>query len=87
MWFITNLYLSAMKSLYNFVLLCLLARLFGSLFYKLHVRLLYIEDTPIETIDQYTFLGVNKTLNELHIINSNLVEFPKLAFRVSFLNL
>ncbi|KAF2895606.1 hypothetical protein ILUMI_10569, partial [Ignelater luminosus] len=56
-------------------------RLFGSLLYKLHVRLLYIEDTPIETIDEHTFLGVNNTLNELYILNSSLNEFPKLAFR------
>lgn len=57
-------------------------RLYGSLLYKLRVRILHIEDTPIETIDEYTFLGVNSTLNELLIINSSLREFPSAAFKV-----
>lgn len=59
------------------------ARLYGSLLYKLLLRTLYIEDTPIETIDEFTFLGVNDTLNEMHILNTSLLEFPKAAFKVS----
>ncbi|XP_022909438.2 protein artichoke [Onthophagus taurus] len=61
---------------------CHIARLFGSLLYKLQLRTLYIEDTPIETMDQHAFLGVNNTLNELHILNSNLIDFPKDAFKI-----
>lgn len=59
-------------------------RLFGSLLYKLNVRVLLIEDTPIETIDEHTFLGINNTLNELYLKNTSLKEFPTSAFKVSF---
>lgn len=46
------------------------------------MRILLVEDTPIETIDEHTFLGVNHTLNELHLLNSSLKEFPAAAFKV-----
>ncbi|XP_063905507.1 protein artichoke isoform X1 [Zophobas morio] len=59
-----------------------IARLFGSLLYKLNLRTLLIQDTPIEIIEEHTFLGVNETLNELHLINSSLQEFPTLAFKI-----
>lgn len=62
-----------------------LERLFGGLLYKVHLRVLVIQDTPIETVDEHTFLGVNKTLNEIHMLNTSLAEFPKLAFKVSTL--
>lgn len=57
-------------------------RLFGSLLYKLQLRILVIQDTPLETIEEHTFLGVNNTLNEMYIVNTSLVEFPKLSFQV-----
>lgn len=60
-----------------------LARFYGSLLYKLQIRKLNIEDTPIERIEEHSFLGVNNTLNELQITNSSLIEFPKLAFQVN----
>ena len=59
------------------------ARLFGSLLYRLQLRILHIEDTPIEKIEEHTFLGVNNTLNELYVLNSVLDEFPASAFKVS----
>ncbi|XP_045461578.1 protein artichoke [Harmonia axyridis] len=61
---------------------CHIRRLFGSLLYKLQLRVLEIRDTPIETIEEHTLLGVNGTLKELHLINTSLAEFPKLAFRI-----
>lgn len=50
--------------------------------YKLKLRILTIQKTPLETVDEFSFLGVNNTLNELHIINSSLLEFPTAAFKV-----
>ncbi|CAH0550427.1 unnamed protein product [Brassicogethes aeneus] len=59
-----------------------IGRFYGSLLYKLHVRMLKIEDTPIEKIEEHTFLGINNTLNELHLINTELLEFPTAAFKI-----
>ncbi|XP_030759456.1 protein artichoke [Sitophilus oryzae] len=61
---------------------CHVARLFGSLLYKLKLRILRIEDTPLEAVEDFTFLGVNNSLNELHIVNSSLAEFPTEAFKI-----
>ncbi|XP_048523505.1 protein artichoke [Dendroctonus ponderosae] len=61
---------------------CHIARLFGSLLYKLKLRVLRIEETPLEIIDEFSFLGVNNTLNELHIVNSSLLELPLAAFKI-----
>lgn len=46
------------------------------------IRVLRIEDTPIEKIDDLLFRGVNQTLQELYILNTKLNEFPKAAFKV-----
>lgn len=59
------------------------ARLYGSLLYKLNLKVLQVEDTPIELIEEHSFLGVNETLNELHLLKSKLKEFPISAFKVS----
>ncbi|XP_018576955.1 protein artichoke [Anoplophora glabripennis] len=61
---------------------CHIAKLYGSLLYKLNLKVLQIEDTPIETIEEHTFLGVNDTLNEFHLMNSSLKEFPTSAFKI-----
>ncbi|XP_050295565.1 toll-like receptor 3 [Anthonomus grandis grandis] len=61
---------------------CNIARLFGSLLYKLKLRILRIENTPLETIEEFSFLGVNSTLNELHLVNSSLMAFPTAAFKI-----
>lgn len=66
--------------IYNFS-----GRLYGSLLYKLKLKVLHIEDTPIEYIEEHTFLGVNETIGEIHLINSKLKEFPISAFKVSIL--
>lgn len=51
------------------------------MFLNLMCRKITIRDTPIERIDDYTFYGVNETLQELEIYNSKLTFFPK-AFKV-----
>jgi hypothetical protein len=67
-----------------FFLLISLETIYGSIFHKLSVRIMKIVDTPIKMIDdQYIFYGVNNSLQEFHLINSNLSYFPKTPFQVS----
>lgn len=56
--------------------------LYGTLFFKIKCRLLKISDTPIVTINEHIFHGINRTLQELHITNSSIAEFPKIPFKV-----
>lgn len=60
----------------------ILEHLYGNMFYKVEARILKIHETPLKTINEHTFYGINDTLQELHIINTELSEFPKLAFKV-----
>lgn len=39
-------------------------------------------DTPLRVIEEHSFLGVNRTLQELYVINSNLEKFPREALQV-----
>jgi glycerol dehydrogenase-like iron-containing ADH family enzyme len=41
-----------------------------------------VEDTPLQHIEEHSFLGVNRTLQEIHIVRSELEEFPTLALQV-----
>ncbi|XP_067629795.1 chaoptin [Eurosta solidaginis] len=59
------------------------ARLYGPVFAKVRTRLLTIADTPIETIEDYPFFGVNKTVEELHLLHTNLSSFTPLSFGVN----
>ncbi|XP_045529109.1 chaoptin isoform X1 [Pieris brassicae] len=59
-----------------------ISNLFGPLLHRSTVRVLHIIDTPIKTIDQYAFAGVNRTLQQLYIKNTNIEEFPKEAFQI-----
>lgn len=52
------------------------------MFHDLAVRILRFTEVPIGLIEPETFLGVNETLQELHITNSHLEKFPKDAFSV-----
>lgn len=61
---------------------CHIEQLYGNIFYKTQVRVLKIYDTPIKTINEHTFYGINITLQELHLVNTELNEFPRLAFKV-----
>ncbi|CAH2016320.1 unnamed protein product [Acanthoscelides obtectus] len=54
-----------------------------SLFHKLILKVLHILDTPIEVVEEHTFLGINYTLNELYIRNSKLKQFPVSAVKSS----
>lgn len=56
--------------------------LYGTLLHQSNARVLKIKNTPITMINEYTFWGINSTLEELRIINSSLTAFPKEAFKV-----
>ncbi|XP_059226145.1 protein artichoke [Stomoxys calcitrans] len=57
-------------------------RLFGPLFSKTEVRKLTIEDTPLVSLDDYVFFGINKTLEELYILNTNLANISPFSFGI-----
>lgn len=66
----------------NFYLFPYAVRFYGPALYPLSVRVLKIVDTPLKFIDEHSFLGVNRTLQELHVINSVLEKFPKEALQI-----
>ncbi|XP_059062501.1 toll-like receptor 7 [Achroia grisella] len=61
---------------------CKISHLQGALLHRSTIRVLHIVDTPIKTIDAYTFAGVNRTLQELRMVNTKIAEFPKDAFKI-----
>ncbi|XP_014472147.1 PREDICTED: toll-like receptor 3 [Dinoponera quadriceps] len=61
---------------------CNIVRFYGPALYPLDVRVLQFIDTPLRLIEEHSFLGVNRTLQELHVINSNLEKFPREALQV-----
>uniref|UniRef100_A0A2H1WSK0 SFRICE_015087 n=1 Tax=Spodoptera frugiperda TaxID=7108 RepID=A0A2H1WSK0_SPOFR len=61
---------------------CKITNLFGPLFHRSTIRVIEFIDTPIKTIDQYAFAGVNRTLQELYMTNTAIEEFPKDAFMI-----
>lgn len=69
---------------FNSINALLIDRLYGDLLYALDIRKLVIVDTPIFYIDPQVFLGINRTLQEFHLIRSNLQEFPTEAFQVKY---
>lgn len=56
--------------------------LYGTLFHRSTARVLKIHDIPIKSINDYTFWGINTTLEELRIINTSLTSFPREASKV-----
>lgn len=60
-------------------------RLYGPLFANIKARLLTIEETPLVTIEDYVFYGVNNTLEQLNLLRTNLSHVGKLGFGVSVL--
>jgi len=62
--------------------LTILVRLYGPMFEKLNAKILEIEDTLIEIIEDYTFYGVNKTLEKLVMKNTKLMKITPLSFGV-----
>ncbi|XP_034651599.1 chaoptin isoform X2 [Drosophila subobscura] len=57
-------------------------RLYGPLFANIKARLLIIEQTPLATIEDYVFYGVNNTLEELHFLSTNLSHVGPLGFGI-----
>lgn len=57
-------------------------RFYGPALYPLDVRVLKFVDTPLKLIEEHSFLGVNRTLQELHVINSMLEKFPRQALQI-----
>lgn len=39
-------------------------------------------DTPLRLIEEHSFLGVNRTLQELYVLNSALEKFPREALQI-----
>lgn len=58
------------------------ARFYGPALYPLNARILKFIDTPLKFIEEHSFLGVNRTLQELHVIGSSLEKFPKEAVQI-----
>lgn len=58
------------------------ARFYGPALYPLNVRILRFVDTPLRFIEEHSFLGVNRTLQELHISGSLMEKFPKEALQI-----
>ncbi|XP_050359015.1 chaoptin-like [Nymphalis io] len=61
---------------------CKISHLFGPLLHRSTVRTLHIIDTPIKSIDGYAFAGVNRTLQEIYMVNTRINKFPKEAFKI-----
>ncbi|XP_017068982.1 chaoptin [Drosophila eugracilis] len=57
-------------------------RLYGPLFAHIKARLLIIEETPLATIEDYVFYGVNNTLEQLHLLRTNLSRIGPLGFGI-----
>ncbi|XP_014224866.1 protein artichoke [Trichogramma pretiosum] len=61
---------------------CNIARFYGPALYPLNVRILKFLDTPLRHIEDHSFLGVNRTLQELHMTGTMLEKFPKEAMKI-----
>lgn len=61
---------------------CKIRNLFGTLLHKLSVRRLHVIDTPVASISDHVFYGINDTLLELHLVQSELATFPKDALKI-----
>lgn len=56
--------------------------LFGTLLHKLSVKRLLVFDTPIASVSDHVFYGINDTLQELHLVRSELTAFPRDALKI-----
>ncbi|XP_076240875.1 insulin like growth factor binding protein acid labile subunit convoluted [Calliopsis andreniformis] len=61
---------------------CNIGRFYGPALYPLDIRVLKFIDTPLRLIEEHSFLGVNRTLQELYVINSTLEKFPREALQI-----
>lgn len=65
------------------IYLLLSVRLFGPLFAHIKARVLTIEETPLATIEDYVFYGMNNTLEQVKLLRTNLSHVGQLGFGVS----
>ncbi|XP_039433042.1 chaoptin-like [Culex pipiens pallens] len=61
---------------------CKIKNLFGTLLHKLSVKRLLVFDTPIASVSDHVFYGINDTLQELHLVRSELTAFPRDALKI-----
>lgn len=61
---------------------CKIKNLFGTILHKLSVKRLYLLDTPVASISDHVFYGINDTLLELHLTRSELTAFPADALKI-----
>ncbi|KAG8035697.1 hypothetical protein G9C98_001125 [Cotesia typhae] len=61
---------------------CNIARFYGPALYPLDVRVIRIIDTPLKSIEEHSFRGVNRTLQELYIERTELERFPREALQI-----
>ncbi|XP_023162502.2 chaoptin [Drosophila hydei] len=57
-------------------------RLFGPLFAHIKARVLTIEETPLATIEDYVFYGMNNTLEKVNLLRTNLSQVGQLGFGI-----
>lgn len=61
---------------------CNIERFYGPALYPLEVRVLKFVDAPLKIIEEHSFLGVNRTLQELYIEGGRLEKFPREALSI-----
>ncbi|XP_058122260.1 toll-like receptor 7 [Anopheles ziemanni] len=61
---------------------CKIKNLFGTLLHKLPVKHLHVTDTPLASIADHAFYGINDTLLELHLVRNELTQFPIEALKI-----
>lgn len=60
-----------------------LGRLYGDVLHNLKIRVFEVVDTPLTIIEDHFFLGVNKTLQELYLFDTNFEKYPTESLQVS----
>uniref|UniRef100_A0A182NUG8 LRRCT domain-containing protein n=1 Tax=Anopheles dirus TaxID=7168 RepID=A0A182NUG8_9DIPT len=61
---------------------CKIKNLFGTLLHKLSVKHLHMTDTPLVSVADHAFYGINDTLQELHLVRTELPHFPIEALKI-----
>lgn len=58
-------------------------RFYGPLFAKIRARLLTVIDSPLVAIEDFVFYGLNRSLEQLTLLNTNLAQISPYSFGVS----
>ncbi|XP_061510197.1 toll-like receptor 6 [Anopheles gambiae] len=61
---------------------CKIKNLFGTLLHRLQVKHLHLTDTPLASIADHAFYGINDTLQELHLVHTEMTQFPTEALKI-----